>query len=544
MDLKDKLVRKGYFPENLPPSFSTDRIADYFRENPTKDYFTDISNRPCQVATYSSSKRGISRRVFSVIHPSTAHDLAQFVSEHWKDLEEFYSKSKFSLSVPDYIEETERALVISSFRTVQQEKYSRLSPFRFIVTTDIARFYHSIYTHSIPWAYHGKDKAKSNLRQRRSARLSFDKVDAIIRNGQDGQSIGIPVGPDVSRVFAELIGIAIDNEFRKRFGDVECAVLRYIDDIWIGVNSHADAEKALACYQSAIREFELDINESKTGIYSKDFRFLDSRPVGIAEELEQASDPLWGKSSKDKVRAVLESSFSMAVKHNDDGILKYTLRCIDNQSVSDTNWEVVEPFLKRVSIHYGHTIDYVVRILVYRYLKWGDLDVESWHTILKKILEYHGSLGHDSEVCWLVYLNQQLGLEIHNEVAEKIVNNCGALAVLSVLNSVDDGLVNRSIFDEVWKQLSNVNNRNYGRLWPVILEWKARNWPNHDQLNIDDNIIQTLIDHKTFIYDSTKLPKVFHHLSEEEFEDVECAIESSDSFYSEDEGDDDMDEEE
>ena len=278
------------------------------------------------------------------------------------------------------------------------------------------------------------------------------------------------------------------------------------------------------------REFELDINESKTGIYSKDFRFLDSWPIGIAEELEQASLSFWSKSSKDKLRSVLESSFDMAVKHNDDGILKYTLRCIDNQSISDENWEAVEPFLKRVSVHYGHTIDYVVRILVHRYLKWRDLDVKSWHTILNNILEYHGSLGHDSEVCWLVYLNQRLGLKIHDEVVEKIVNNCGALAVLAVLNSVDDGLVSRRVFQMVWKQLSNVNDRNHGRLWPVILEWKSRKWPNHNQLNINDNIIQTLIDHEKFIYDSTKLPKVFHHLNEEEFEDVECAIESSDSF--------------
>ena len=250
MDLKDKLIRKGYFPENLPPSFSTDSIADYFRENSTKNYLTDTRKKPCQAATYSSSKRGISRRIFSVIHPRTAHDLAHFVAENWKNIEAFYSKSKFSLSVPDYNEKAERALVISSFRKIQQEKYSRLSPFRFIVTTDIARFYHSIYTHSIPWAYHGKVKAKSSYR-RLSTRLPFDRADAIIRNGQDGQSIGIPVGPDVSRVFAELIGTAIDNEFVSRIGDVECAVLRYIDDVWIGVNSHADAEKALACYQSA-----------------------------------------------------------------------------------------------------------------------------------------------------------------------------------------------------------------------------------------------------------------------------------------------------
>ena len=546
MDLKDKLIRKGYFPENLPPSFSTDSIADYFQDNPAQSYLTTkVGTKPYQFATYNSSKRGISRRVFSVIHPGTAHDLAQFVSSNWGDLEGFFSKSKYSLSVPDYDEEAERALVISSFNTIQQEKISRLSPFRFIVTTDIARFYHSIYTHSIPWAYYGKEYAKSTYRRYRrpSAKLPFDEADAIIRNGQDGQTIGIPVGPDVSRVFAELIGTAIDFEFKRRIGEVECAVLRYIDDVWIGVNSHADAEKALACYQSAVREFELDVNESKTGIYSENFSFLDSWPIEIAEELEQVKNPLWRKNSKDRLRATLETSFSMAVKHNDEGVLKYTLRCIDRNQIGDKHWEVVEPFLKRVSVHYGHTIDYVARILVYRHLKWRDLDVKGWRTILEKILDYHGSLGHDSEVCWLVYLNKILGLKIHDKVAENIVSNCGALSVLAVLNSVDDGLVDRTIFENVWEHISSVNERNRGRLWPVILEWKSRKWPKHDQLKNNDEILQNLIDCEEFIYDSTRLPKLFDQAVLENFEDVEFAIESSDSFYNDDESDNELDDE-
>jgi len=226
-----------------------------------------------------------------------------------------------------------------------------------IAGTDIARFYHSIYTHSIPWAYHGKTAAKAD-RGVRSASIFFNRADALIRNGQDGQTVGIPVGPDMSRVFAELIGTAIDLEFMARLDGIECTVLRHVDDVWIGANSHADAERALSRYREAIREFELDINESKTKIFSEDFSFADFWPSEISGQIEFAINSS-GRRVNDRLRAALEQAFAMAVERNDDGILKYVLRYIDQHGLSLEHWDVVEPFLKRLAVHFGHTIDYV-----------------------------------------------------------------------------------------------------------------------------------------------------------------------------------------
>lgn len=57
-----------------------------------------------------------------------------------------------------------------------------------IVRTDINQFYGSIYTHSIPWALHGKATAKAN----RSPALLGNALDECVRNAQDGQTIGVP----------------------------------------------------------------------------------------------------------------------------------------------------------------------------------------------------------------------------------------------------------------------------------------------------------------------------------------------------------------
>jgi hypothetical protein len=64
------------------------------------------------------------------------------------------------------------------------------------LAADISEFYHSIYTHSISWALHTKLFAKSNQK----AKVVGNLLDKATQNGQHGQTVGIPIGPDTSLV--------------------------------------------------------------------------------------------------------------------------------------------------------------------------------------------------------------------------------------------------------------------------------------------------------------------------------------------------------
>lgn len=532
MPLKDDLLRKGYFPENLPPSFGTAAIADYFLANPHQGYLSQ-RERALRPAQYNASKRGLTRRVFAAVHPETAHDMAEFVASRWGDINAFFDGNAISFSVPHTDDDSDRALVIHSHLLLEEEKLKRLSSYRFIAATDVARFYHSIYTHSIPWAFHGKAASKAD-RRIQSATVYFNRADFVVRNGQDGQTVGIPVGPDMSRVFAEVIATAIDRVFQERLDDIDCVALRHVDDVWIGANTHADAERVLSRYREAIREFELDINESKTRIYSEDFTFSDFWPSELAQQLEFAIRT-HGRKGHERLRSAFEHSFALTARDHDDGILKYMLRGIDLYGLALTNWQVVEPFLKRAAVHFGHTVDYVARILVWRHLRNHDLDVAAWTPILHSILEKHARLGNDSEVCWTIYALQMLEAPIRDEDAMRVVQNCGALSMVAVLNCVELGLVSEGIFATARARLEGENA--CGRYWPVYLEWLARPWPGHDQLAAENDIIASLADQQVTIYDPDAVPLVFRDVDEEEFNQVGRAIERRSSMY-EDEDED------
>lgn len=532
MPIKEDLLRRGYLPENLPPTFTTDALGAYLAGKRT--WYSQSRDSAVRAAIYNASKRGMTRRVFSFVHPETAHDLAEFIATRETELTQFFQRTQFSLSAPRVTPDGERAVEIATHSELEEARLSKLAQYRFVAKTDISRFYHSIYTHSIPWAFHGKAASKAD-RRANSANLFMNRLDLILRAGQDGQTIGIPVGPDASRYIAEVICTAIDREFVSRGGADDCAVLRHVDDVWIGADSHAKAEAALWKYREAIRAFELDINESKTRIYSESFRFSDSWPTDVASRIEFALDSPQRRVSE-RLRAALEHAFSLTSAASDDGILKYTLRYLDKSTLPAGQWEVVEPFLKRAAVHYGHTVDYVARIIVWRHLARRDLDTSAWAAILVGLVDRHGRLGNDGEVCWALYAVQRLGVTIPIDIALEVVKNCGAMSIVALLSAAHAGLIDQAIFGATENVIMGEGAS--GPYWPVFLEWRVRHWPEGVFLLPNNALVEELAAQNISIFDAGRLPSVFKDLNEDDFGEVDHAIEERSSYDGDGEDDD------
>ncbi|TWB75996.1 RNA-directed DNA polymerase [Bradyrhizobium sacchari] len=535
MSLKDDLLRRGYLPENLPPPFHTEEIAKFFSSNPSS-YLCD-PKQPLRAAAYNASKRGESRRSFSAIHPITAHDLAEFLQLHAAELDKRFQNNSVSLSVPRHTPSGERALEIASHNQLEVERLARLSGYRFIAKTDISRFYHSIYTHSVSWAFHGKAAAKKT-RKFDASDVFFNRLDFTLRQGQDGQTIGIPVGPDASRYVAELICTAIDDDFITRVKHDDISFIRHVDDVWIGAQSHSDVERALWLYRNCLREFELDINETKTRIYGANFRFTDAWPSDIASRLELALGSAEHRR-EERLRAALEFAFDMSVTSGDDGILKYAIRQLDRSDQQWDEWGTLQPFLMRAAIHFGHTLDYVVRVLVWRKLTKDDLDDERWRNIIHALLDRHGRLGNDSEVCWLIFAAEVLQTGIPEAIAHTIIKNCGALSIVAIMNSWASQ--SKAICEAAFDLISSESSE--GPMWPVFLEWAGTGWHRHGDVQklIQSEAIRQMSLAPVYLFDSNRLTRVFAGIEESKFGDIPRAIEYRVSSYDTEEEEDEED---
>ena len=103
MSFKERLLWHGYLPENVPPAFYTADLADLLAENTGSEWWSksDAAVRP---AIFNASKRGITRRSFGFVHPTTMHDATKFVVSRWEIIRQFFANTSFSMSAPSICE--------------------------------------------------------------------------------------------------------------------------------------------------------------------------------------------------------------------------------------------------------------------------------------------------------------------------------------------------------------------------------------------------------------------------------------------------------
>lgn len=425
------IVERGFFPENLPPVFSVSNLYAAAEAHIVVGNY--ISKKPSESAVYNCSKRGGSRRIFAVPNPCFSIDSAIFIYDKKDSIFEHFSASKDSLSVPNF-SSTGRPVKITNHADFHRIRRQRLATSRYVVRTDISRYYHSIYTHSIPWALHGKVASKKD-RKVESQHIFGNRLDQIVRQSQDGQTVGIPVGPDASRYISEIIGKAIDFDFRSKHDD-QHIMIRHVDDIFIGADDLDSASNLLSGIRESIRKFQLDINENKTSILQTTQDLEDFWPVRIRREIQKISEDSFFSSGSNQAHDLvylLDDIIRTANIEGDDGVIKYALRRIDEAKIWDDFWYIFQPFLIRSAVNFPHCWDYISRIVTWRSQN-SDLDKNLWSTVIDKSARENSKFGNDSEICWALWLAKMIKVPISLDVVETIIEKCGPLSVLMTID--------------------------------------------------------------------------------------------------------------
>ncbi|MCG8411630.1 MAG: RNA-directed DNA polymerase [Bacteroidales bacterium] len=259
-------------------------------------------------------------RTLSVIHPLNQLAFIDFYNKYDAVLQHLCSKSPFSLrqiskvakfcyspdmvfeedthksqeaeTEPDVLDKETKLLksyftykpIDLIYKFYERNEYQRLEQrFNLLLEFDISKCFYNIYTHSITWAVKDKESSKKNS-QKNSFENSFDK---IMQLSNYNETNGIVVGPEISRIFAEIILQQIDlNVLTKLSSDglkqgVDFEIRRYVDDFFVFTNNENYSEKILKLYKKELEEYKLYINESKT--VSRSTPFITNIAVGKRE---------------------------------------------------------------------------------------------------------------------------------------------------------------------------------------------------------------------------------------------------------------------
>ena len=248
-------------------------------------------------------KRGKYREL-AVIHPADQIKMVSFY-EKYKSLILYYcQQSRFSLRHPHavacyfyyrdrlhhtllgkrsddlelYFNECENLKTYFSYKRYTQiyrfyedYRYQRAEKkFAHLQKFDIQACFNSIYSHSIAWATNG-GKATYKRFFKGCEDGTFGAVwDSLMQKMNYNETNGIVIGPEFSRLFAEVILQYIDkcveNDLQKKGYkwnvDYEC--YRYVDDHFFFYNNKEVLEAARQSYAYHLNEYKMAISNEKT----------------------------------------------------------------------------------------------------------------------------------------------------------------------------------------------------------------------------------------------------------------------------------------
>ena len=354
---------------------------------------------------------------------------------------------------------------------------------------DISRFYHSIYTHSIPWAIHGKRLAKTN----RDESLYGNVLDKLVRNCQDGQTLGIPVGPDTSLLFAEMILNRVDEALAKH----RIRGMRYVDDYELVFESESEAFRGVAILQKALLQYELHLNPLKTKIKPLP-ESLDERWV---QELKFLSLKRKSTHFKELVIRYFNKAFELSKLHPGENVLKLAAGRILALTpfISETN--LIEDLLLQAARLEPGILPSILTHIVRTSVDGIGIKAKREKLFLNAII-HHAPLGHSSEVAWALWACLLLKIKLPNTAVKAIAEMNDSICSIFLLHAhqlslVKDGGTIKALCEGLSKEDLYLNH------WLLAYEAEFQGWTGTNTYARNDTNFARLMAKKVSFYDTS-----------------------------------------
>ncbi|CAH7011894.1 Reverse transcriptase domain-containing protein [Vibrio chagasii] len=499
----EKLLKKGYFPQEIPTTFSTINYGDVLIDprNNLSSPFTYNRDGPVyssECAKFNLARRGKLRRPLSIPNPINYYQLAKLISDHWADFDSVFDRASQSISRP-VVDDSTRALKWEKgFSFLPDSKLKTRTASRYILKADISNFYSTIYTHSIPWVLHTKSLAKQ---QRRFRNNLGNKIDTLVRNSQDQQTKGIPIGTDTSFAIAELIMSEVDKQLVAKIGT---NYHRYIDDFEFGCKTLQEAEHTLSVLQEVLSQFELELNSSKTEIIKLP---LEVDPQWL-HELQKFDISM---ATAGVQRRALLSFFDMTMdylsKEPFEPILKYAVVRTSSHIVQSANYALYQRILLQWATAEPSTLPIVIDFIAFYKNAGIQVDIEEIKQTLEFVITENSRQSHTSEICWAIWGMMLLDIEFTSEVVDTIKSIENSFVALLTLDAQQRGLISDEETFELWESLMNPQELK-GSNWLLAYEALKKGWlaPVGGQNYLDESIGFSFLSEKNVsFYDPEKL---------------------------------------
>ena len=404
-------------------------------------------------------------RQFTILNPISFFYLSREIANSWQDIKKHLKKTRCSSSAVIFDWDGQRTFLRPNFRA-REERVRQLSLQNpFLLHSDVSRFYHSIYTHSIPWALHTKKFAKAN----RTLKHLGNRLDTLVRNGQDGQTIGLPVGPESSRVLAEIIGVALDEAVCRLDKRLKRSMVRFVDDITAGAQNGEDAEKTRIIIRKTLHNFQLDINEDKT----ETIRIVSLEYGSWRHELYAAMPRIGGTVAK------YEMFFDLILRLSNlwprANVPVYALKQARARFIASSRWTAVEDFLLMIYRSYPTTLATIVEIFVNRNHSKGDVSLAKMENFIRSNLKILIDTDRLGELSWMLFLAKALRVSIKISDIKSLPGIPSSICALLLCDLEVKGYLDGKLDKTAWNKALNSDGL-VSEMWLYAYEATLKGW--------------------------------------------------------------------
>lgn len=499
------LIQTAYLPAEIPPTVTARYFADHIRSNykTLKSYKPSI---PTHFDKFSIPRENGTRRDLAVVHPAAQLGLSTILAQNHKSIRDIIKKTGISLYDTQIDLDNFKAFKGISFRELDNKRTEIAEKKRFILNADISRFFYTIYTHSIPWAVVGKEKIKEKILQKSKMKKSFhwtERIDAALQMCQSRETFGIPVGPDTSRIIAEILlsGIHSDPDFQSHIDKSEG--FRLVDDFFIGFESEIECHNTLRSLKNSLGIYNLQLNDDKTWIKSSRDIFMDRWRY----ELLHVHIPLddgWQQARSVKRLAELALYHSKDVGNAFP--VKWAAQKLLHTTFHRENFDLLLSIFLRFSRDFPICVNIAVAFIINNKAASSKepaiLQIKDW---VRSIFRNHGQHSHDFEVSWALVVCGSLKIRVsRNDFGEYFESMCSvAFATLGLLQT--HNLLEDTLSSFNWRGQVKKSGLN-GPHWLMYYESVLRKWTNDkkmiDSVNSHDLFGKLVKDKISFLDDT------------------------------------------
>lgn len=463
MSLKARdIIERGYFLKELPPPFGSETLANALPKLAAPKASTSRCLR------YSYSKYSYLKRTLSIPNPAHMLPLAERVSEFWPEIVAHCQKSPWSRTTPIVGQQrsVEGRYELASLPEARAEVRAGA---RYVYRADVAKFYASVYTHAIPWALHTKSKAKKNRKYTKVNGMYGNLLDELSRSLQEGQTVGLPVGPDTSFVIAEVVLSAVDVLTTEKLGK-KLPGLRYVDDYEIACNSLDEAEQVQHALQDALSEFELQLNAQKTGI----LELPDALDLAWVHELStfDLGEPLNSRDSR--LTRYFSRAFELTRKHPNEAVLKYAIQRLASSEPNRQSRMMQLLLLQAAALEPGSMP--AALFIVQEQQKAGlKPDQHALTRALTEVIVRNAPLQYGGDVSWALWGAAVFGVKLPSLAVKALSRLTDPCAILLALHMESEGRFRAKLDRSQWNTLIDAHEL-WGSSWLVAYEATGQGW--------------------------------------------------------------------